>query len=324
MSARPLTRAERWSDELAAGPFVQTPLAVWEILAELGLGPHELVTVLVLDLHRVDADVVRVPEDRLRNLTRLSAGQQKRALRALDQGAGLISRHRPRRVDGTADLTEYDLGPLRRRVRKVAAARPDHRPLVTDGPPATGDHHRPLVTQPPVAGDPDHRPPATGLTDNGVDNDVDRARARPTGRRQSRKVDQSQPPADLPPELVERLPAVLDVLTSIWDVRGGVTPQERGVGLGMLRNPGVDHLAVARKLNHWLTAGKGQSAKCADIAARFGDWVADEVAGAAPRAGGARSGPGGRESPSDLILAINAANPDDSPAVLRAITGGAQ
>lgn len=107
------------------------------------------------------------------------------------------------------------------------------------------------------------------------------ARAR---RASTRRVDQTEVPDELPDHLTERVLPVLRLLTDIWDIRGGVQPQERGVALGMMRNPDVDHVAVARKLQHWLTAGKGQRSKCADIAARFGDWVADEVAGTTPTA----------------------------------------
>lgn len=120
-------------------------------------------------------------------------------------------------------------------------------------------------------------------------------------RAPSRRVDQSQIPDELPPELVERVEPVLRLLTDTWDIRGGVQPQERGVALAMLRNPKADHVAVARKLQHWLTAGKGQRAKCADIAQRLGDWVADEVPGSQPRMGHG----GDRESASDLLRAIN-------------------
>lgn len=91
-------------------------------------------------------------------------------------------------------------------------------------------------------------------------------------------VDQSEAPPSLPEVLLVRLPEVLTILRGVWDVRGGREPQERGVGLAMLRNPKADHVAVARQLEHWLLAGNGQHASTADIAKRFGDWCADAPA----------------------------------------------
>lgn len=90
-----------------------------------------------------------------------------------------------------------------------------------------------------------------------------------------RRVDQSKRPDGFPDSLVPAGAAALPILHRIWDVRGGIEPQPRGVGLAILRNPRADHVQVARELEHWLTAGKGQRARCEDIAKRFGDWVAE-------------------------------------------------
>lgn len=95
-------------------------------------------------------------------------------------------------------------------------------------------------------------------------------------KRVTRHVDQAVPPVDFPTEKLESMIVVLGLLHDCWDLRGGVEPMTRGAALGIQRKLDVDHVAVARKLVHWLTAGRGQNARCADIAARFGDWVADE------------------------------------------------
>lgn len=100
-----------------------------------------------------------------------------------------------------------------------------------------------------------------------------------------KRVDQTETPDDLSAELLAKLPAVLAILVATWDVRGGIEPQERGVGLGMLRNPRADHVSVARKVQQWLLAGRGQNASCSDIAKRFGDWCADEPASKPQSAG---------------------------------------
>lgn len=139
---------------------------------------------------------------------------------------------------------------------------------------------------PASAGDPSLPIPSGGNA-SGDSNDSSRTRR---GR-----VDQSVPPDEFPDELQSCLHAALPILVRAWDVRGGVEPRPRGVGLAILRNPRADHVAVARRLEHWLTAGKGAHAKCADIAARFGDWVEDQ--GAAQRPGTA----GRRETASDWL-----------------------
>lgn len=104
------------------------------------------------------------------------------------------------------------------------------------------------------------------------------------GRRPARRppVDQTVPPEGFPEQKLKVLDACLVLLCGGWELRGGVEPQPRGVGLGIMRKLDVDHESVARKLVHWLTAGRGQRARCADIAARFGDWVADEPAASRP------------------------------------------
>lgn len=138
---------------------------------------------------------------------------------------------------------------------------------------------------PAQAGDPSLPIPSGGSAQG---NGNGRSRAR-------RGVDQTVPPEEFPAELRARLGEVLPILVSAWDVRGGVEPMPRGVGLAIMRNPRADHVAVARRLQHWLVAGRGQNARCADIAARFGDWVSDEGAAQRPGPGG------GRITPSDLI-----------------------
>ena len=95
--------------------------------------------------------------------------------------------------------------------------------------------------------------------------------------RRSRKVDLTKPPSEMPDELGPVLDAALPILLSVWDIRGGVQPSPRGVGLALMRNPKADHVAVARQLEHWLTAGRGHNAQCADIARRYGDWLSDAL-----------------------------------------------
>lgn len=102
-------------------------------------------------------------------------------------------------------------------------------------------------------------------------------------RRATRQVDQRRRPDDFPDELIDAGHDVLQILHRVWDQRGGVEPQPRGVGLAIMRNPRADHVVIAQRLEHWLTAGKGRSARCGDVAQRFGDWVAD--ADAAERGG---------------------------------------
>ena len=97
-------------------------------------------------------------------------------------------------------------------------------------------------------------------------------------KRARQQVDQSKRPEDFPPDLVPVGAEVLTILRRTWNVRGGLEPQPRGVGLAIMRNLRADHVRVARELEHWLTAGKGQRSKCGDIAHRFGDWVADAPA----------------------------------------------
>jgi hypothetical protein len=97
-------------------------------------------------------------------------------------------------------------------------------------------------------------------------------------KRASRRIDQTKVPDDFPAPLSSSLPAVLTRLHGIWDVRGGIEPQPRGVALAMLRNHRADHTTVARRLEHWLTAGNGQRAQCKDVTARFAKWLEDEPA----------------------------------------------
>lgn len=114
--------------------------------------------------------------------------------------------------------------------------------------------------------------------------------------RKPARLDQSSPPDDLPAEHLPVLAEALVILHRIWDQRGGhIEPQQRGVGLGMQRNLRADHLDVARRLEHWFISGKGRRASTADIAKRFGDWCADEPAGAAPRTAAAPVGGYDRE-----------------------------
>jgi len=124
-------------------------------------------------------------------------------------------------------------------------------------------------------------------------------------RKPGKSLDQTEPPPDLPADLLPRLREVLAILHGIWEARGGaIMPQERGAGLGMLRNIHADHVGVARSLQHWLLAGKGQRAATTDVAKRFGDWCADAPAGAPSRPVNGRSN-GRRENASDLLRAIN-------------------
>jgi hypothetical protein len=194
--------------------------------------------------------------------------------------------------------------------KEEARARPPARPDDVRG--SDDDHDRDAVA---------------GVANDSTAGPDERAPRRPPARR--RGVDQSIAPTGLSTELVERLPAVLAVLRDVWQVRGGREPQERGVGLGMLRHPRADHLAVARRVQQWSTAGAGLHRPCRDFAARFGDWTEDAPAASAPPSPSATpppqgSGPGGRETASDLIRSINAAQAERerSPS-LRAIEGGA-
>lgn len=138
------------------------------------------------------------------------------------------------------------------------------------------------------------------------------AKAERARKRANRRVDQSKRPDDFPEDLVDAGRSALQILHRVWDDRGGVEPQPRGVGLAIMRNPRADHVQVARELEHWLTAGKGLRARCDDIAKRFGDWVADAAAsGAGGTHAGAsvhplRPGPRGRETASDWLRDIDA------------------
>jgi hypothetical protein len=98
-------------------------------------------------------------------------------------------------------------------------------------------------------------------------------KARPTKR-----VDQTVAPENFPEPLLVVAEAVLPILHAVWDVRGGREPQLRGICLAIRRNELADHIQVARKLEHWLVAGNGTTFRCADIAARFGDWLEREPA----------------------------------------------
>jgi hypothetical protein len=118
-------------------------------------------------------------------------------------------------------------------------------------------------------------------------------------RRARRPVDQTKRPDGFPDSLVAAGRECLTILHRTWELRGGREPQARGVGLSMLRNEKADHVAVARSLEHWLTAGNGQRARCDDVARRFGDWVAD--AGAAQRDGQVIPFGGRKENASDWL-----------------------
>ena len=95
-------------------------------------------------------------------------------------------------------------------------------------------------------------------------------------RRRGKTLDQTVPPEGLAPHLAAVIPDVLAVVHAAWDERGrvGIEPQPRGIGMGMLRNPAADHLDVAGRMRHWLTAGRGRDKSMADVAKRFGDWCA--------------------------------------------------
>lgn len=80
------------------------------------------------------------------------------------------------------------------------------------------------------------------------------------GAREHGRVDQLTPPRELAamPDVAARLDPVLAVLAAVQDERGGAVPTVRGVGLALVAFPGRDHLAVARDLQHWALAGRGQ------------------------------------------------------------------
>lgn len=86
-------------------------------------------------------------------------------------------------------------------------------------------------------------------------------------------VDQTKRPDNFPDHLGEIGKQVIVILRRIWEVRGGVEPQARNVGLGIMRNERADHVAVARELEQYMTTGKGEHVRCADIALRYGDRV---------------------------------------------------
>lgn len=143
-----------------------------------------------------------------------------------------------------------------------------------------------------------------------VEGEVELPSAKASGsarKRANRRVDQTVPPPDFPADLTGALTTSLDLLHGAWEVRGGnIEPQPRGVGLSMLRNAKADHVSVARKLQHWLLAGKGQRASTDDIAARFGDWLENEGA-AQVRFIPADGTAGRRPNASDLLREINQA-----------------
>jgi hypothetical protein len=97
-------------------------------------------------------------------------------------------------------------------------------------------------------------------------------------KRATRRVDQSVLPADFPEDKRPAFDAISPILLQAWDLRGGIKPEPRGVGLAIMRNAAADHVAIARRLEHWLTAGNGTRYPCRDVAARFGDWVAEAPA----------------------------------------------
>ena len=123
--------------------------------------------------------------------------------------------------------------------------------------------------------------PTTGQDRTGVPtaNAVGKARKRAT-----RRVDQTKRPENFPDHLSSVGGDVLTVLRRIWNDRGGVEPQPRGVGLAIMRNERADHKRIAQELEHYLTSGRGVRARCQDVTKRYGDWVADAVAADRPSA----------------------------------------
>ena len=93
-------------------------------------------------------------------------------------------------------------------------------------------------------------------------------------KRASHHVDQSKRPEGFPEHLANAGKEALQILHRVWKLRGGVEPQPRGVGLAIMRDEAADHIAVARELEHYMTAGKGCHIACGDIAQRYGDRVA--------------------------------------------------
>lgn len=92
---------------------------------------------------------------------------------------------------------------------------------------------------------------------------------RGSGGRAAGVVDQLVPPQELPTEIADRLDPVLAILAGIQAERGGGVPTPRGIGLALVAFPRRDHLAVARELQHWALAGRGQSKPVKDWVATY-------------------------------------------------------
>ena len=106
---------------------------------------------------------------------------------------------------------------------------------------------------------------------------------------------------DLPPVTA----AVLDVLRRVHAERGGVTPTERGVVLAVRAFPHRDYLAVALEVEHWALAGAGQHQQVLDLQRVYRAFLKRAPDGIAPKPARAPRRSANRESPSDLLRALD-------------------
>lgn len=142
------------------------------------------------------------------------------------------------------------------------------------------------------------RPPRAGARpDPDPDPDPDPSTTRSTersGSARASRVDQMVPPRELAahhPELAGRLDEVLAILAAVQTERGGAVPTPRGVGLALIAFPRRDHVVVARELQHWALAGRGQTRPVRDWVRLFRAFLErapeeDPARTVPPRAGG--------------------------------------
>src|SRR5215212_2057637 len=120
------------------------------------------------------------------------------------------------------------------------------------------------------------------------------------GAREHGRVDQLTPPRELAqlPDVAARLDPVLAILAAVQAERGGAVPTVRGVGLALVAFPGRDHVGVARELEHWALAGRGQRKAVKDWVRTYRTFLEGAVDAAPSRTAGPTEprplGPNGR------------------------------
>lgn len=215
--------------------------------------------------------------ERLENMTRLSRRTVQRCLRSLAE-AGHI-RQTGEHVWGRGKVT------IRYRIeggRQIDAASPEDRGGVTDDAGGASP-----VTPKPSIGTVPNRP------------------KRGTAREQTPDAF----PDDLPPELEAVAIEAGRILKSTALTRGQSRPVTRAtVGHAVLTYPDRDHVQVAREVQGWLLHGRGASRPCADVVARFRNFLQNaDPRPAPPLAGNVHPmrgrGHGGRPSVAEIMSA---------------------